>query len=238
MVYESIFAINKNLPPHKYYYEKLNRYIRKIIDKQNISRADTILANSQYTKQNIKAAYGLDSTVCYMGVDTDIFKPQHIEKDIDILFIGAYEHDAGYSLLENAQKYIQKKLTIKILASEKQWISDDTMLTKLYSGSKIALALAKNEPFGLIPIEAMACGVPVIAVNEGGYKETVIDNQTGFLIQRNPQVLAQKLNLLLSNIKTINKFRAQAVKIMKENWDWDKQTNKLEKILQKSMINV
>ena len=43
------------------------------------------------------------------------------------------------------------------------------------------MALAKDEDFGITPVEAMSCGTPVIAFNGGGYKETVINNKTGIL---------------------------------------------------------
>ncbi len=54
-------------------------------------------------------------------------------------------------------------------------------MVKLYSGAKAFLALSKDEDFGITPVEAMACGCPVIAFNGGGYKETVINGKTGVL---------------------------------------------------------
>jgi glycosyltransferase involved in cell wall biosynthesis len=55
-------------------------------------------------------------------------------------------------------------------------------LIELYSECKGFIATALNEDFGMTPVEAMACGKPVIAPNEGGYKETVINGKTGILI--------------------------------------------------------
>nr|MBI5455529.1 glycosyltransferase [Candidatus Levybacteria bacterium] len=59
-------------------------------------------------------------------------------------------------------------------------VSDED-LAKLYKGAKAFLALAKDEDFGITPVEAMLSGTPVIAFNGGGYKETVIDGKTGIL---------------------------------------------------------
>jgi glycosyltransferase involved in cell wall biosynthesis len=232
MVYEEILGIPEDVPFIKYQYERLNRMIRKKIDRTNIHHADVLLANSKYTKSNIKAAYGLESTVAYMGVDIKIFKPDPVKKDIDILFVGAYDVAGGYSLFDAAKKYMKEKVAIKILATEKQWITNDILLRELYCRAKIIVALANNEPFGLIPLEAMSCGVPVVAVSEGGYRETVINNKTGYLIPRYPKVLAQRLDYLLRHPEVLQKMGRNARSEMEKNWTWDKRTEELGRLLQ------
>jgi len=57
----------------------------------------------------------------------------------------------------------------------------DKELAKLYKGAKAFLALAKDEDFGITPVEAMSMGTPVVAFNGGGYKETVVSGKTGLL---------------------------------------------------------
>ena len=56
-----------------------------------------------------------------------------------------------------------------------------------------------NEHFGIVPIEAMYCGKPVIATNTGGPLETVSDNKTGFLVSPNADEFADKMKKLVSN---------------------------------------
>lgn len=229
IVYDKTLAIPKNISFIKYQYEKLNRFIRKTIDKSNIQKADIILANSKYTQANIKKAYGLESTVSLLGVDTHLFKPVKVKKDIDVLFVGSYNEGDGYGLLEQAKQYMKTKAIIKAHSSELQWITKDTGIRNLYCRAKIAVALGYNEPFGLIPLETMACEVPVVAVDEGGYKESVLDGKTGFLIPRDPKILAQKLDYLLQHPTIVKKMGKYARSEMISNWAWVFQAEKLEK---------
>ncbi len=231
IAYENILDTTKNLDLVRKIYERLNRLIRKKIDKSNALKADVILANSKYTKKFIYNAFKANAKVCYMGVDTKKFYPQNCKKTSDILFIGAYEFVDGYDLLKNALKLFNKKPIVKVLASEIKWIDNDNDLRKLYSSSKIALCLAHNEPFGLIPLEAMACGTPVIAINEGGYKESVVNNVSGFLIKRDPSVLKEKIDGLLTNDDLLRKMKLNTRKYISDNWTWEERSKFLEKTL-------
>lgn len=231
--YEPGFDISPDLSLPKKIYEKTMRLIRKKIDKVNIKRADMVLANSKHTQKNIQLAYGIKSRVSYLGVDENVFKPLSLNKDIDILFIGGAEKADGYTLLEESLNYMKIKPVVKKHITGKDWINNDEEFRKLYSRAKIVVCLARNEPFGLIPLEAMACAVPVVAVREGGYKETVIDGETGYLIPKDPYALAEKLEFLLSNAKIRSKMGEAARLYVEENWTWHKNTNILENILLK-----
>jgi D-inositol-3-phosphate glycosyltransferase len=69
-----------------------------------------------------------------------------------------------------------------------------------YSAADVAVTTPWYEPFGLTPLEAMACGTPVIGANVGGIPFTVADGKTGFLVPpRDPDALADRLDLLLTN---------------------------------------
>ncbi len=226
--YESEFSIASNLSFPKKIYEKSMRWVRKKIDKENITCADIILANSIYTQKNIEQAYGLKSSVSYLGVDENTFKPLSNNKNTDIFFIGAVDDVDGYSLLKESIHLMMKKPSLKLHVSGKDWIDNDKKFAKLYSSAKIVVCLAYNEPFGLIPLEAMACGVPVIAVNEGGYKESVVNGQTGYLVSRDAELLAEKLEFLLSNEKIRSSMSRHARLHIEKNWTWNKSVKNLE----------
>ena len=77
---------------------------------------------------------------------------------------------------------------------------DQTMLRYYYSAADVAVTTPWYEPFGLTPLEAMACGTPVIGSDVGGIKFTVADGETGFLVPpREPIALADRLQRLLSD---------------------------------------
>lgn len=231
MVYESRLDIPYDLSLLKRIYERSTRWIRKKIDKANILSADLILANSKYTQKNIQSAYSLESLVSYLGVDINSFRPSSVKKDVDVLFIGTKDDMDGYSLLEEAITYMKKKPILKTHITGLDWIEDDTEFTKTYSNVKVMVCLSRNEPFGLLPLEAMACGVSVVAVNEGGYKETVINGKTGFLVPRDPKILAKKIGYLLANEKIRLAMGKNARAHIEKNWTWEKKIQKLEKFL-------
>lgn len=235
LVFESVVGVPRT-DIFRYWYEKLNRLIRKVIDLKNVKSADIILANSKYTKKNIFRIYNRKSILSYLGVDQHIFKPQNVAKKYDVLYIGSEQPVDGLYLLENALKLIKPNLGVRIVTVENEWIQEEKLLNKLYNNSKIVVCTAHKEPFGLTPLEAMACGIPVIAVDEGGYKETVVNNKTGFLVRRNSLELKEKISFLLKNPGKLKEFGINGRRIIRKNWTWEKRVSQLENILIKCIV--
>ena len=230
-MYEDIFKPSKNIGFVKYNYEIINRFFRRKFDKENLRRADLVIANSLFAKQVIKKTYGLDSKVAYLGVDDSLFKMGNGDKEIDVLFVGDKSKIDGYDLLTESLSIIKPRINTLIVPGDSGWISDQKEMVRIYQNSKIVVCLAINEPFGLVPLEAMSCGVPVIAVNEGGYRETVVDKKTGFLINRNSHELAEKIKILLSDPELARQMGENGRKEVINKWTWEKRGNELEKIL-------
>lgn len=228
IIYDENLSDLSFLKFHKKFYEFLIRKIRKSIDLKNFNSAKIILVNSKFSKKLIEESYGKQAVVCYLGVDTNLFKPQNLNKIIDVLFIG--NKDNGYDLLDK----LSKRNDIKVRAIFREGgksSTTDKELAEIYNKSKILVALNRNEPFGLIPLEAMACGTPVIAVGEGGYNESIIDKKTGFLISRNPKELYDKINKIINNEKMRNEMGKNARENVLKNWTWDKSVERFLKII-------
>lgn len=230
IVYDTSLQNKEDLSITRRVYEIVNRAIRKQIDSINIRKANLILANSYYSKICIEKAYKKKSVVCYLGVNEKKFRPKNVKKAYDVLFVGEKSGIEGYDLLKDAVKLFLRPLKIKFIARNTfgKSIIDDVLIHE-YNASRVVVALSKNEPFGLIPLESMACGVPVIAVREGGFRESVVQNKTGILVNRSPYELYIALNKLLAD-KALRKNMGKAGRAhIIENWTWDKSVRKFEK---------
>lgn len=229
IVYDSYLSDISHIKFPKNIYEFLNRKLRKWIDLKNFRNASMVLANSEFSKGFIEKSYGKKAVVCYLGVDANLFKPFDINKSIDVLFIGS--KDKGYDLLNESLKLFKIKPRIyTIFRSVKIKISDKE-LVNTYNKSKVLVALNQNEPFGLIPLEAMACGIPVIAIGEGGYNESIVNNKTGFLIKRNSEKLLDKINKIINNEELRRKMSVNARAHILNSWAWDKSVERFLEVI-------
>lgn len=70
---------------------------------------------------------------------------------------------------------------------------EEGRLLALYAKCRGLLATSRDEDFGLAPVEAMAAGKTVIAVDEGGYRESVVPDKTGWLVSASPESLARAM---------------------------------------------
>ena len=90
-----------------------------------------------------------------------------------------------------------------------------------YSAADVFVTTPWYEPFGITPLEAMACGIPVVGAAVGGIKSTVLDNETGFLVPpHKPNVLAAKLAVLLHHSKLRSILGKQATQHVQANYTW------------------
>lgn len=107
---------------------------------------------------------------------------------------------------------------------------EDSVYEGLFRGCYAVLFTAINEDFGLIPLEANTYGKPVIAVNEGGPRETVIDGKTGYLVDHSAESFGEKMVLMAGNRKKRTELSRNA-KRWAEKFSWDAFNRKIEKII-------
>lgn len=149
-------------------------HLMRLYDFRQAQKVKDFIANSNEVKQRIWKFYRRESTVIYPPVDLP--KPQKLKRLDYYLIVSRPVGGKGIELgIEAAKKYNFK---LKIVGGGS--VSDEELVI-LYSQAKAFLALSRDEDFGITPVEAMACGTPVIAFNGGGYKETVINGKTGVL---------------------------------------------------------
>lgn len=89
-----------------------------------------------------------------------------------------------------------------------------------YSAADVCVVPSYYESFGLVAVEAMACGVPVIASRVGGLKDTVRDGRTGYLVAwRCPEPFAERLDLLLNN-ESLRRSMGREARAVAERYHW------------------
>lgn len=90
-----------------------------------------------------------------------------------------------------------------------------------YSAADVFITTPWYEPFGITPLEAMACGTPVIGANVGGIKYSVADGETGFLVPpKDPATLAEKVALILQDEQLALRMRKNALVRVNKLFTW------------------
>jgi glycosyltransferase involved in cell wall biosynthesis len=193
-------------------------------DKQGAKRVDYFIASSEHIANRIAKYYGRESTVIYPPVRSrELIKESKLLRDDSyseyFIYIGAlteYKHVdlaikactlANKNLIVCGSGPLEKKLK-EIAGSNIMFTGhiDDREMVKLLANAK-ALIQPNEEDFGIVAVEAQACGTPVIAYGKGGARETVIDGLTGKLFHdTSPHALAE---VILSFDK--NSFSVEAM---------------------------
>lgn len=130
--------------------------------------------------------------------------------------------------LEEWKNYIvelAKKLNVDLEIMD---MVDDKKLVELYNTAKLVLYAPYLEPFGLVPIEAMGCGTPVIGVKEGGIRETVLDNVTGILVERDTKQFAETVTKTLKNKTKLYEMGENSIKEVERFWTLDHAGERIE----------
>jgi glycosyltransferase involved in cell wall biosynthesis len=192
--------------------------IHKPIAEYYMKQVERIVTNSQNTRSRIKKYLHRDAEVIYPPVDTSkyCFKESgdfwlsvnrlYPEKRVE-LQIEAFRLMPGEKLIivgdyaegDHASKYAEKikhglPKNVEMLGS----VTEEELID-LYGRCKGHITTARDEDFGMTPVEAMAAGKPVICVREGGYIESVLNDTTGLLIEPEAKDIIRAVNIISEN---------------------------------------
>ena len=174
----------------------LNHFLR-IVDFKSAQNVDQFIANSQTTADRIKKFYRRDAIVINPPVDlpkTSIHKSKIINPKSYFLAGGRLARAKRYDIAIQACNQLNLKLKIfgrdfANFADELKAMAgptieflgeiDQAQKAKLYSEAQAFIFCSDNEDFGIVPVESMAYGCPVIAYKSGGVTETIIEGKTG-----------------------------------------------------------
>ncbi len=221
---------------NRYLYRNYFRYVEKRI------------ANSKNTRDRIQKYLGKTASVIHPPVEVDKYRydqngdfwlsvnrlTRHKRIDLQLrafaklpteklVIVGSYEKGARH--FEAYRDYLQKIKPTNVVF--KTWATQSELID-LYANCKGFITTAQNEDFGMTPLEAMASGKPVIAGNEGGYKETVVDGKTGILID---EICQDKIVKAIDQIKGhVADYRETCINRAKE-FDTKVFANRIKKII-------
>lgn len=105
-------------------------------------------------------------------------------------------------------------------------------LVELYQRCTALVFPSWNEEFGIVPLEAMACGAPVLAVDAGGPRETVIDGRTGWLLPRSPDAFAARMIEIDAAPHAVEPMRRAAAARASE-FSWDPFAERLDEVMER-----
>lgn len=128
--------------------------------------------------------------------------------------------------------YLQRTARYLGVASHVEWVGWQSAdaLVALYQQANVVLVPSRYEPFGIVALEAMACGRPVVASRTGGLAEIVADSETGYLAPPGDDLrLAQRIAQLLLDNDTATRL-GMAARHRAESYSWDSIAARTEQI--------
>lgn len=223
----------------KDYFGKFPGWLRKLVeplfaalrkwDVETSKQVNEFLCNSENVRRRIRNIYDRDAVVVHPPVDSNFFSPDSTPKKNHYLIVSAltpykkadlviqafngWDRElliAGAGPSAPAWKRLARSANIRFLGK----VSDQD-LKELYSSAR-AIIFPQEEDFGIVPLEAQACGTPVIAFGKGGALETVKDGV--FFYEQTPEAIRQAVMTFEKKQFDPVSLREQAVQFDKESF--------------------
>jgi len=224
--------------------------IKAMQEWSNVRACDQVLVNSYFSRESVFRTFGVDSKVCYLGIDTSLFRDLALDRERFVVGLGSFNSIKGIDLAVKAMSLLSeprprliwisnsgdkwyeeemKKLacSLGVELTVKAAISDAEVVTIL-NRATLLLYTSRLEPFGLAPLEANACALPVVAVAEGGVRETIKDGMNGFLVDPEPAAIARAMTRLLQNPDLARQIGQQAAAHVQQAWTVESSVDRLE----------
>ena len=237
-------------PLFKPFYSYLVNFIR-LWDYVAAQRPDYLVTNSENTRKRIQKFYGRDAKVIYPPVETNFQIEDSLKKAETPYFlaVGRLSKYKNFDLLIKAFNEVKYKLIIVGTGIEEEYLksisggnivfkgrASDDEKNKLLEGCLGLINPVVDEDFGIVPVEAMAHGKPVLAHKSGGHLETIIEGETGLFFEgEDSKILSQKLiefdqmikNKIFDRVKITEhaqkfskeRFKSEFENFVREKWE-------------------
>ncbi|MEO0645279.1 MAG: glycosyltransferase family 4 protein, partial [Cyanobacteria bacterium J06650_10] len=240
----------------KYNYDRIGdslyeAYLSTIDTMDQTAQPDLIVANSQYSADYLSDVYNRPvSEVVYPGVEPELFIELPTDPNLFVTIGQLWPHKRIKLLIEAIAITDDTQLIVIGSGPEKErlqeiasklGVEDRVFFLSGLTNWELALVLARacaflfaavKEPFGIVVLEAMAAGKPVIAVNEGGYVEACHPDYS-FLIPPFPQAFAEKITYLQRHSDVVKQMGEKSRQVAPK-FTWERTATELEKLLIKT----
>lgn len=209
--------------------ELVNHYLR-IVDFETSQRPDILIANSKNVQRRIKKFYKKDAKIVYPPVDTQKFNRAWTPGEGGyFLSVSRLVRGKGVDVIVQACSDLNLQLKVVGAGPEFEHLKSiagktieflgpvaDTHLPGIYASAGCTVVASEDEDFGIVPVESMASGTPVLAVKAGGFLETVIPGKTGeFFDKADVETLKEALQRFDKDIYKLADLQKQADKFSK-----------------------
>lgn len=220
-------------------YATVVNFFLRHYDFETSQKVDYFVANSKETARRVKKFYRREATVIYPPIQTLNLKLKNSklenQKRHYFLSVGRLTYSKRVDLAIEACNKLKLPLRIVGTGKEEEHLrsiagptveflgsASDEELGRLYAGAKALIFCALEEDFGMVPVEAMSHGTPVIALAQGGIVESVVDGKTGVLFgEPTVESLVEailKLNKHYNDYKDHKNYKMMGKKFGKERF--------------------
>jgi glycosyltransferase involved in cell wall biosynthesis len=251
----SVFTSDKGVPfYHMQHYEPLffnEQNIKKLAEETYYLPLNKI-ANSIWLKNQMKEKYEYDLPVVNPAIDHDVFYPKETDKKASkfrVLCFGKQTRWKGFLEALEAMKVVMKKRdNVEFIAygmKQPTYESDvpykfvespsDVELASLYSSADVMVCPSWYESFPLFPLEAMACGAPVVTTPYGTEDYAFHEKNCLVVPPKDPKALADAVLRLLNDGDMREKIGKEGPETAKQ-FTWDKTVDKVEKLFKEALL--
>ena len=229
--------------PKKFLVKKTLQYIRKW-DINSLDRVDYFIANSNFVRERILRIYKKDAVVINPPVDINRFRLNTKKENFYLTASRLVPYKKTKLIVEAFNQMPDRRLVVIGTGEEFELIEgiaksnikilgyvDDEVLVDYMQRAK-AFVYGALEDFGIIPIEAMACGTPVIAFGKGGIRDSLIDGINGIFFEE------QTIDDIIYSIDRFEKiyFDFKVVSSSVERFSVDRFKKEFENFIERSLI--
>lgn len=239
--------------------------VRFYFQRKILEQSKVVISNSVYLAEQAEKRLGISlegkKQVVWNGIHTENYCPApHLQSAKKIVTIGRFVYKKGFDVFLDAIKQVKKTIPdlsvlmagdgIELQHCKKLVVEYDLSDTVDFVGkiqntdvpdflrqARLFVLPSRDEPFGIVVLEALACGIPTIITDSGGATEIIENNVDGYVVPvENPKAMAEKIIELVSDDAKLDDFRQRGLEKVRL-FSIDRMVEKYNEILQNLLTN-